>query len=110
MNKCFCNQCGKTFVIKTQTTKHPKQIIETFFHCSHCNHKYLVTVTNAEVRIRIQHFATEWAKMSKLKNGKEWKKSVWMKKYNKLQKYKSFTDEMIERLKKGLENGSLQKM
>ena len=110
MNKCICDQCNQTFRIDLKKHNHGKGIMESYFICSHCGYRYSAAVTNAEIRKRIKHFSTEWAKMSKLKNGKEWKKELWMKKYNRLQNYKAVTEEMIERLKKGLENGSLQTM
>lgn len=85
--------------MKIEQVKHPKGIIENFFLCPHCSSKYPVTITTPEIRRRIKHFVSEWGKMSKLKNGKEWKKDIWMKKYHRLQRFKAETDEMINRVK-----------
>lgn len=99
MRTCICDQCQKNFIIELKQEKHCKGIKETYFLCKHCNHRYFITITNAEIRRRIKHYKNEWAKMSELKNGREWKQSVWMNKYNKLQKYKAATTQMIENLK-----------
>lgn len=99
MKPCQCTNCEKMFVIDLQEKDHGKGITETFFSCSFCNHRYLVIITNRTIRDRISKFSSEWAKMSRLKNGKEWKKKVWMRKYEKLQAYKAVTNEMIDKLK-----------
>jgi transcription elongation factor Elf1 len=94
-----CDQCSKELLIDIKEQNVGKGIVETYFHCSHCNHRYSVTFTNGIIRDRIIKFSKEWAKMSRLKNGKEWNKKVWMKKYEKLQAYKTATDAMINKLK-----------
>ncbi|KMY49561.1 hypothetical protein AC625_08385 [Peribacillus loiseleuriae] len=99
MQPCRCTNCQQMFAIDLKEKDHGKGITETFFSCSFCNHRYLVTVTNRTIRNRISKFSNEWAKMSKLRNGKEWDKDVWMKKYEKLQTYKPVTNEMIHKLK-----------
>ena len=94
-----CDACQKDFMILIQEKKHGIDIEETYFTCSHCNHRYSVTATNGVIRDRIDKFANEWAKMAKLREGKEWNKKAWMKKYEKLQKYKVGTNRMIDKLK-----------
>lgn len=45
-----CDNCNKVFPIKLKEKRHPKTIIETFFVCSHCKHRYTSFATDAEVR------------------------------------------------------------
>lgn len=105
MKTCKCDQCNKNIYIDLTEQDHGDGIIETYFNCGHCKQKYQVTVTNYQIRKRIQHFANEWAKMNKLKDGKEWDKKVWMRKYHKLQEYKAVTNQMIEGLKAKIAEG-----
>ena len=98
--KVTCEQCNKEFLIAIiQEHNHGKGIIETYFTCTHCDHRYTATYTNGVIRDRIKKYAKEWAKLSQLKKGKEWDRAAWMKKYEKLQAYKAVTDGMMAKLK-----------
>lgn len=45
-----CDNCNKVFPIKLKEKRHPKTVIETFFICNHCKHRYTSFVTDTEVR------------------------------------------------------------
>ncbi len=45
-----CNECNEQFDIDVKTKKHPNEIIETYFTCSHCYHHYTSYVDNKRVR------------------------------------------------------------
>lgn len=105
MNTCKCDNCSKNILIDLKEQDHGNGIIETYFTCGHCNQRYQITVSNSHIRKRIQYFAKEWAKMNQLKDGKEWDKKVWMRKYAKLQEYKAVTTQMIESLKQQIAEG-----
>lgn len=44
-----CDECGKEFNVKLKEKKHPKKVIETYFRCQHCKHKYICFVRDSEV-------------------------------------------------------------
>lgn len=45
-----CDNCKKVFLVKFKEKRHPNTVIETFFTCSHCKHRYTSFVTDTEVR------------------------------------------------------------
>lgn len=50
MNIVECDHCHRTITIRPKEKKHGKGIVETYFVCPHCQHRYTAFVTNAEVR------------------------------------------------------------
>ncbi|KZR60401.1 hypothetical protein [Pseudobacillus badius] len=95
----ICDQCRKQILVLPEEKEYGNGIIETYFNCSHCQHRYSVTFTDEMIRKRIKKFADEWAKLNRLKDGEEWEKKEWMRKYKKLQTYKAATDQMVNKLK-----------
>lgn len=53
-----CDHCSKFTKIEFKEKKHPNEIIETYFECEHCHHRYVCFVTDKKVR-----------KMQRKKNG-----------------------------------------
>lgn len=47
--KSTCDECGKEINVKFREKKHPKKVIETYFKCQHCKHKYICFVRDPEV-------------------------------------------------------------
>lgn len=45
-----CDKCGKVFTIKYREKRHPKKVIETYFRCQHCKHKYFCFARDENVR------------------------------------------------------------
>jgi len=45
-----CNECGKNFTVDVKTMKHPNDIVETYFKCTHCYYHYTSYVENNRVR------------------------------------------------------------
>jgi hypothetical protein len=49
--KVTCDECQKEFTItELREKKHPKQVIETYFQCPHCQKKYVAFVTDPVIR------------------------------------------------------------
>lgn len=45
-----CDNCQKEFTIAVKEKKHSKGIVETYFKCPHCSHRYSGAFTNARAR------------------------------------------------------------
>lgn len=54
-----CDHCGKGFNVEIKEKKHPKKIIETYFRCSNCKHKYVCFVKDEKVRRLQEEIKTE---------------------------------------------------
>lgn len=52
--RTFCDACGKSFHVRIQERKLDIGIIETYFDCPYCGTHTNVTVTDPEMRTKIQ--------------------------------------------------------
>lgn len=55
MTKVICDECEKEFPIHLREFEHPAHkikgyVIETYFRCTHCGHKYISFVTDRQAR------------------------------------------------------------
>ena len=45
-----CDKCGRGFKINIKEKKFSKGIVERYFSCSHCKHKYTILITDGNIR------------------------------------------------------------
>ncbi|MBO0962007.1 hypothetical protein J1P26_20075 [Neobacillus sp. MM2021_6] len=55
MTRVTCDECEKEFPIHLREFEHPAHkfkgyVIETYFRCAHCGHKYISYVTDKQAR------------------------------------------------------------
>lgn len=48
-----CDKCGKVFNVKFKEKRHPDKVVETYFRCKYCKHKYICFVKDEKV-LRLQ--------------------------------------------------------
>lgn len=62
-NVVTCNECEQDFNLpKPKRKVHQDLIYEFYFHCSHCNHKYISYYTNKKIRRDINRQKKRWKK------------------------------------------------
>lgn len=94
MKEAICDECKKSFPISPKQKRHGNGIVETYFTCNQCHHRYSVTVTNQPIKARIRKAAKMYEDLNLANNSDEFEEMN-----TKLQKYKAITTEMINKLK-----------
>lgn len=54
-----CDKCGEMFKVTVKEKHHPGKVIETYFRCTHCKHKYFSYATDPRTRELQQKVKTE---------------------------------------------------
>jgi DNA-binding transcriptional regulator GbsR (MarR family) len=63
-----CDQCKEDFPIVLKEKKHGKGIIETYFICPHCSHRYSSAFTNTRARKCQRQIRKLWDEIRGCKN------------------------------------------
>lgn len=92
--KAICDSCSNPFAAVPQERTIRKGVIETFFTCPHCGRHYCATVTNHEVRKRIDELKS--LRLSDPPNDKE----ELAKHNDKITKLKAKIDDKMADLKR----------